>query len=82
MQPNQTYEHGHGDERHTCFGCQHEIESNEPHIHVGINELERMGLKCPPIPGMDDLKFAFCKPCTQPSKREGWQIEAHGVKGR
>ncbi len=77
-----SYAHGHGAEHHECFGCGHKIESNGWHIHVGINELERMGWNAPPIPGMDDLKFPFCEPCTVPTKREGWTLEAHGVRGR
>jgi len=81
MSSNRSKSHSHGDSIHKCFDCQKQIESNEPHIHVGINELERMGMNAPPIPGMDDLKFAFCEPCTIPSER-GWQFESHAVKGK
>ncbi len=78
---NQTYPHSHGDSVHKCFDCGKQIESNEQHIHVGINELERMGMNAPPIEGMDDLKFPFCRACTQPSEH-GWQFESHAVKGQ
>lgn len=62
----------------TCFGCQKQILSFEPHIHVGMDEFaSREGIAAL---GMDDLlTFAMCEACTQETGH-GWTPEAHLVR--
>lgn len=66
-------------ENHKCFGCGHEIQSGEPHIHVGLDEwAAKEGLDAGF--GLDDLlTFPFCQSCTEKSDR-GWTPEAHEIE--
>lgn len=65
------------DDPHTCFGCQRQIRSGEPHIHVGLDEWSAtVGLA---QFGLDDLlRFPFCSRCIEKSER-GWPEEAHEI---
>ncbi len=67
------------EELHVCFGCQQQIRSGEPHIHVGLDEwAATQGYA---QFGLDDLlTFPFCEPCTEKS-RKGWRLESHVIAG-
>jgi hypothetical protein len=62
---------------HKCFGCGHEIEPFEQHIHVGLDEWSgQQGLG---TFDLDDLfTFPFCSKCIEESDR-GWEPEAHEI---
>ncbi len=63
---------------HKCFGCGHQVENYERHIHVGLDEwsAERGDREAF---GLDDLlTFPFCSQCIRPSER-GWNPEAHEI---
>lgn len=62
---------------HKCFGCGHEIEDFEPHIHVGLDEWS--GTHGGETFGLDDLfTFPFCSNCIEASDK-GWEAEQHEV---
>lgn len=72
---------------HQCFGCQRQIRSGEPHIHVGLDEWAAMQDLLDTVSGkqgltrfgMDDLlTFPFCEPCTETADH-GWTLEAHEI---
>jgi hypothetical protein len=63
---------------HLCFGCGKQIESGEPHIHVGLDEWSAsQGMD---TFGLDDLlTFPFCSECIEDSER-GWTPETHEIE--